>query len=533
MSLTPKLLSLAVLVAICPAAAAVNPGRVSTASNSPTVVRALTLLQLHGAAARVAINDRFTAQDVIVDANGTEHVRFDRSYAGLRVVGGDFVVHSRNGRMQSISSALRSSLRPDLRATLSSTDAIVEAGAAFGSGFRGVPTVSKVIYARDVTPTLAYEVVMTGTKADHVPTEMHYFIDAKNGRLLDQWDTVCTVAAAGTGRSLMAGNVALTTNSLVGGGFQMVDPTRGGNTTYDYNTGSIFTDADNVWGNYTNTDSASPGSDIHYGIANVWDYYKNTFKRLGIFNNGKGVISRLFPRGYGLVNAYWTGSEMYYGDGDGATYLPLVSLDITGHEMTHGVNQATAGLVYSGDAGGLNEANSDILGTMTEYYANNASDPGDFLIGEKIFSSNPGGTKALRYMFKQDLDGYSYSCYRPNGFDRRRFIANDPHSTSGVANRFIYLLAQGAVVPAGFGAGTRFNLTKASLVCNGNTALVGIGRIKAAAIWYKALTTYFTSTTSYPGARAATLHAASDLYGGVASPEYKAVAAAWSASNVN
>ena len=100
------------------------------------------------------------------------------------------------------------------------------------------------------------------------------------------------------------------------------------------------------------------------------------------------------------------------------------------------------------------------------------------------------------------------------------------------ANHFFYLLAEGALVPAGFGAGTTYNLTPASLVCNGNTALAGIGRAKAGAIWYRALDLYFTSSTTYPQARAATLQAAADLYGS-GSAEYNAVAAAWSAVSVN
>ena len=138
--------------------------------------------------------------------------------------------------------------------------------------------------------------------------------------------------------------------------------------------------------------------------------------------------------------------------------------------------------------------------------------------------------KALRVMFKQNIDGASHVCYPRRGFGTKP--SDDPHYTSGVANRFFYLLAEGAVVPTGFGAGTSYNLTPASLVCNGNTALSGIGRAKAGAIWYRALELYFTSTTTYPQARAATLKAATDLHG-TGSAEYNAVAAAWSAVSVN
>ena len=128
-------------------------------------------------------------------------------------------------------------------------------------------------------------------------------------------------------------------------------------------------------------------------------------------------------------------------------------------------------------------------------------------------------------MFKPSLDNVSYDCYEAG------FGSDDVHFTSGPANRFFFLLAEGAVVPAGFGAGSWANLSPSSLVCNGNTALTGIGRDAAGKIWYRALTVYMTSSTNYAGARAATLSAAMDLYG--AGSQYNAVAAAWSAVGVN
>ena len=101
--------------------------------------------------------------------------------------------------------------------------------------------------------------------------------------------------------------------------------------------------------------------------------------------------------GNNYENAFWDGTQMTYGDGAGNTH-PLVELDVAGHEMSHGVTENTAGLDYTGDAGGLNEATSDIFGTVVEFYANNAGDPGDYLIGEKI-DLNGNGTP-LRYMDK-------------------------------------------------------------------------------------------------------------------------------------
>jgi Zn-dependent metalloprotease len=218
-----------------------------------------------------------------------------------------------------------------------------------------------------------------------------------------------------------------------------------------------------------------------------------------------------------MVNAFWNGTGMFYGDG-----FATVD-DVAGHEMTHGVTEATAGLTYSNDAGGLNEASSDIMGTMVEYYANNAADTGDYMIGEKIYRSNPTGHTALRYMFLPGAadGGRSYNCYPAAGL-----TGVDPHYSSGPGNHFYYLLAEGAVSPSGF------NYTASQLVCNGDTGVAGIGRAAAQQIYYRALTVYFTSTETYPKARLDTLKAAADLYGS-GSAQYNAVARAWSAVNVN
>lgn len=525
MSLSPKLLSVAVLMALAGSAGAAR------FDATPAAGRALAHVQANAGAAHASAQDRFAAVDLIVDANGTEHVRFTRTFAGLRVIGGDMVVHSHNGKLLSISQTLRSGIRPG-SAAINADEAIVIAGARFGTGFDGVPTADKVVYALGSNPVLAYEVVFKGSKADQTPTEMHYFVDARSGAVLDQWDMVHTgkpgggggggTAATGTGKTLMYGNVTLNTASS-SGSYNLTDTTRGNGATYDaknanYSTAAkratLFTDADNIWGNNAQSDRATVAADAHYGVAMTFDYYQIKHGRSGIFNDGKGVKSYVHV-GNAWVNAAWYANAMYYGDG-GSGYLPLVSLDVAGHEMSHGVNQATAGLVYSGDAGGLNEANSDIMGTLVEFYANNSNDPGDYKIGEELASS------PLRYMYDPNLDGnYSYDCYPAAGFG-----GVDPHYSSGPANHFFYLLAEGTgSLSKTCAAGDSKNAT-------GNGSLTGIGRDKAGAIWYRALTVYMNTGTTYPQARTATLNAASDLYGS-SSAERAAVAAAWSAINVN
>ncbi len=522
MTCKPKLLAAAILLAIGGTASA-------EVVEHPAVGRALGLIQAHAAAIHAGGNDRFLARDVIVDGDGTEHVRFNRTYAGLPVIGGDVVVHSRNGLFVSTSLTQRGELSLDVHPVLQRQDAIFAAGIRFGSQFRGTPAAELVIYARGATPVLAYRVGLVSDDAD-----MTYIVDARNGRLLDSWSNLETAAAIGTGKTLYSGNIALTTK-VVTGGFQLLDPSRGGSYTINASgrsAGQVFTDADNSWGNNSNSDPATAAADAQFGVATTWDYYKNVHGRNGIANTGQGSYNRVhYGRKYS--NAFWSDSCfcMTYGDGDGVVVGPLVSLDITGHEMSHGVMARTANLTYSGESGGLNEANSDIMGTMVEFYANNASDTGDYLLGEESFIANiPGSANqtALRFMWSPNKDGASADCWYPG------LGSLDVHYSSGPANHFYYLLAEGS------GSKTFSGVTHAPTTCKagdtkkgtGNVSLAGIGRAKAEKIWYRAVAVYMTSSTDYAGARAATISAAKDLYGAL-STEANAVAASWGAVGVN
>ena len=497
------------------------PG-IAVAKDHPAVARALTLIRNNPATTRASANDAFHPRAVVVDANGTEHVRFDRTWQGLPVIGGDLVVHARNGRHQATSLTQHAPLNlGTTRPTLQSTDAIVAAGTEFGAHFAGKPESTLVVHARGATPRLAYQVRLANAADD-----MTYIVDAHTGRILERWSNNHTATANGTAKTLYSGDVPFTTNSILGG-FEMRDPTRGNARTIDASnartSGQVFKDTDNVWGNNAMSDRASVATDAQYGHAVTWDYYRTVHNRLGIANDGKAAYNRVHY-GFRYGNAFWNNACfcMTYGDGDGSVIGPLVSLDIAGHEMSHGVNAAAANLIYSGESGGLNEANSDILGTMVEFHANNAKDAPDYLIGEKIFLANTPNMpnpRFLRSMFNPISDGKSPNCYVPT-------LGNlDVHYSSGVANLFFYLLAEGTT------AKTLGGVNHAPTTCNG-ARFAGIGRDKASRIWYRALTVYFTSSTNYAGARVGTLNAARDLYG-IGSAEATAVAAAWSAVQVN
>lgn len=528
------LLSAALLLSLSSAAVAAGPAQ-----------RALADLRANGQQlAAAAKGDLFLAKTVKTGSDGVEHVRFDRQYQGLRVIGGDVITHARNGRIQSVSTSLDDLGRPSTTPVLSADQATIEAGVRFDGRVDAVDNKGLVIYAHDTRPTLAYEVNVRGYRA-HGFADRLLYIDAANGKLLGTDDIFKTVAVKGKANTLLLGRQNIITRKISSSQYLLQDPTRGNSNVRDgegqlidqvYDSAKIMVDADNIWGNGKESDVASQATDAHYGVGMTWDYYRNVHDRRGIYDNRVGVRSVVNVKfQFGSIvtgaNAAWYGAPynfMAYGSGDSNLY-PVVALDVAGHEMTHGVTEAVNQLIYANDAGGLNEASSDIMGTMVEFYANKPADPGDYLIGEKIFRNNSNGTVALRYMFRPSADGRSWDCYPASGF-----IGEDPHFSSGPANLFFYLLAEGT-------ARKRYSgVTHKGATCRpgdrrqgtGSASLAGIGRGKARAIWYRAMDLYFTSGTTYPQARRATIKAASDLFG-ASSQEVAAVKASWKAVNVN
>lgn len=495
---------------------------------------AVAVLKSHPAAARIGDAQAFQATGALVDADGTRHVRLDRTYRGLRVLGGDLVVHqAADGGWKGVSQTLGSVLTLGVTPRVSRAAAVDTAlapskvtRAITGASVERAPQL--VVDATAATPRLAWEVVSGGVQQDGTPSRLASYVDARTGEVLRTEQQVET--ADGSGQTLYSGTVPLTT-TLASGTYQLKDATRGNTYTTDMGnksdpmtcqlfgtgcpTGTLFTDADNLWGNGTNANRQSAAADAQYGTNVTWDYYKNVHGRNGIFGTGAGSYNRVHY-GKNYVNAFWDGTKMTYGDGDGVDFGPLVSLDVAGHEMSHGVTEHSANLTYSGESGGLNESTSDIFGTLVEFYAANAADPGDYLIGEEFDLKNHLG---FRRMDKPSSDGASYDCYTP------LIGQDDVHYSSGVGNHFFYLLAEGS------GAKTIGGVAHNSPTCNGST-VTGIGRDAAGKIWYRALTVYMTSSTNYSGARTASLNAARDLYG-AGSTQYNAVAAAWSAVSVS
>ncbi|MFJ5551155.1 M4 family metallopeptidase [Streptomyces sp. NPDC093225] len=522
-----------------PASAAKGPRAVSPKASKAEALRdAIAEVTASPGAVRAGSHDTFLSHDVTVDKDGTRHVHLDRHYQGLPVLGGDVIVHSApNGELRSTSMTLKAPLSLSVTPKVGKQRAIAAAAAKF-KGTKKRSRAQLVVDATSATPVLAWQVVVDGTAPDGSPSHFYTLVNATTGKAGKSWNTfhatvvpgrsrtapkttapraasLAGVSASGTGHGYQVGDVTLGTNSITGG-YELKDPTRGNGETRDAQNktatndsppagwGVGFTDADNVWGNGALSDRATVAVDAHYGIQATWDYYKNVHGRNGIKNDGVGARS-FVHYGVNYDNAGWDDDSfsMIYGDG-AVGQKPFTELDVAGHEMSHGVTAATAGLNYFGDAGGMNESTSDIFGTLVEFNANSPADTPDYLIGEKI-SSTP-----LRWMDDPKKDGSSQSCWTTGTKNL------DPHYSSGVGNHWFYLMAVGS------GSSSYGN----SPTCNGST-VTGLGNATAGKIWYRALTTYLTAASTYADARTATIKAATDLYG-ASSTQCTTVEKAWS-----
>jgi Zn-dependent metalloprotease len=275
--------------------------------------------------------------------------------------------------------------------------------------------------------------------------------------------------------------------------------------------------------------------DAHWGLSRTWDFYHDVFQRNGIDNQGTSTLAIVhFINGSStngwipmIDNASWSPGlfGMEFGEG---TYPQIptgfsstTELDITGHELTHGVAGAEVGFLNGGMSGGLSEANSDIFGKMVQAWveggATGSTIP-DFAAGDLTrwdmgLNSRPAGP--IRYMYQPSLDGYSPDAWY-QGVENLEI-----HAEAGPVNRFFYFLSQGASADPN-------SPTHSVYLPAGMT---GIGNDHAARIWYKTLTEYLTPDADYDVARDGSVRAAGDLYG-IGSPEQAAVYNAWAAVNV-
>lgn len=331
------------------------------------------------------------------------------------------------------------------------------------------------------------------------------YVDAISGEILRENELIHHVDEPGVAHTAYSGPQNIIADSF-GGQYRLRDGSRGdGIRTFDMNTGTSyggsvdFVDADNDWNNI-NPQMDEFATDAHWGAEMTYDYFFDVHGRNSLDDAGFQLNSYVH---YDVLffNAFWDGERMTYGDGDGVA-TPLTTLDIAGHEVTHGLTTFSADLIYAGESGALNESFSDIFGTAIEHFAR--PDDWDWLLGEEI-----GIT--IRSMSNPN----DFSCpdtYEGDFWDPFEGV----HTNSGVQNFWYYLLTAG---------GTGVN-------DNGDSySVTGMGFEVADAIAFRNLTVYLTPSSDYDEARYFSIQAATDLFGGC-SPEVEQTTNAWYAAGV-
>ncbi len=315
--------------------------------------------------------------------------------------------------------------------------------------------------------TLTYKITIY---SKYPISKKDYYINAITGNLINVVDRIHTYDVHGTAVTRYSGTQTITTD-LYNGDYRLRESGRG-NGIYTFNlqmgtnyfAASDFTDDDNYWDNF-NQDQDEVATDAHWATEKFFDYFYYTFNRNSIDNNGFALYNYVHANLVGMgfpnnVNAFWDGYRITYGDGN-SNYSPLTSVDIVAHEITHGLTEYTANLVYQDESGALNEGFSDIFATIIEIYAKPIHI--NWTIGEDI--GTPFRSLANPNQFNNP-DTYLGVFWDMN---------NEVHQNSTVFSHWFYLLSEG-------GNGTNDN---------GHTYFFsGIGLNNAASIAYRTLVYY-------------------------------------------
>jgi Zn-dependent metalloprotease len=399
---------------------------------------------------------------VSVDQMGHQHLRFTQLKNGLPVVNGELIVHvDAEGNVYSANG----DARDDLGMTLGMVKPQIAADAAALAASKETDALDKaakaerLVYVRDTSGNLvlAHEIRVTGQLSDGLPVNDLVYINANNGKVALRDSEIHTAK----NRAVYSANNG---TSLPG----TLRRSEGGAATGDAHV------------------------DINYDkLGGTYDCYFQNFGR-DSYNSAGIQLKSTVHYSSNYVNAFWNGTQMVYGDGDGVNSGQLGrSADVTTHELTHAVTENESNLTYSGESGGLNEAMSDIFGAYCESWANAwATTNAVFMVGDDIWTPNTPND-ALRYMYDPALDNRSLDFWTSSAG------SVDVHYSSGIANLAFTLLSRGGTHPRG----------------KSSTVVPAIGVQKAGAIWYKVNVDLATSSTNYAAFKTYAESAAGTLYG--------------------
>ena len=348
--------------------------------------------------------------------------------------------------------------------------------------------------------------------ADEPLSRQFIYIDAHTNHVVAAENRIHTADSNGIAVTAYSGNRVIVADYF-SSQFRLRETGRGNgiqtfnlNNTSNYGAAVDFIDADNYWNNTVNQDHFS--GDAHWGAEMTYDYFWQIHNRNSIDGNGF-ILKSYMHYNTNYNNAFWDGQRMTYGDGDGTTFTPLTAIDITAHEIAHGLTSNTSNLVYSNESGALNESFSDIFGVSVEAFANN--NVLNWIIGEDATPNGNGIRSMSNPSAFADPDTYLGTNYYTGTQDN-----GGVHTNSGVQNFWFYLLTVG-------GTGTND--------INNAYNVSGLGIVDAARIAFRNNTFYLTPNSDYQDARFYAVQSAIDLFG-ACSPEVMSTTNAWYAVGV-
>jgi Zn-dependent metalloprotease/alpha-tubulin suppressor-like RCC1 family protein len=472
------------------------------------------------------------------DLLGYQHVRMEQVYQGLRVFGGDLIVHFNkeghayqvNGEyVADIQAGLTPQIKADEAVRLAQTN-LTSMGMSAGKVDEGP---ERVIFALNHEPELAWQLQLSYQDTQIGPGQWRYWVSARSGEVLLRYDNVqrmdapTTNGVSATIKGFLMDGEGGAAVSFTGWrentGYYYLRDTNLAFCIYNSGTNGFPDDGTFAWRSSSDW-GRSDGAEISVAnnFAIVERYYRDVHGRNSYDNLGSYInvyVHDPATAAAGNDGFYFTGQRrITFGDGDGVLEASGTSLDICGHEFTHGVTEYTANLVNANESGALNEAFSDIFGTCIEFYAQPdgrssyacvAPGKADWLFGED--SSSITG----RYTtdFRNPRRVGNPSAYLGSAWVTGTTDNGGVHWNCGVQEFFFYLLSEGG---SGINDGIAYNVT-------------GIGITNAEKVAYRALTVYCTSSTDYNAVRTAWISAATDL-----NPNWVAnVRAAWAAVHLS
>jgi len=472
------------------------------------------------------------------DGNGTTHQFFQQYYKGIRIIDGQYILHIKNARVQSMNGNFQPvknlSVSPSIAEKNALTAALNDINASIYMW--QIPGEESLLQEQSVVKDTSYFpkgslIITSNNLPEDISSKLAWmftiyanrplakwlvYVDAQSGKVLYRVNQIVTTNTPGTADTRYSGNQPIVTDSYTGG-FRLRETRGTGNVsiqTYNmrlaggnYGNATDYSDNDNAWtaSEYNNANDDNAALDAHWGTEKVFDYFSQVQGRNSWNNAGGsllGYVNADLPsinsRYTNSDNAFWDGARMTYGRG--TNFNPLTSLDVLAHEIGHGVCQSSisgGGIGTTGEAGALNESLSDIWAACVKAWA--APTKPTWLLGSEVV---PGGLRSM---------SDPKSLGQPTTYGRTPWIstagctpsdANDNcyvHQNDGIQNFWFYLLANG---------GSNVNDL-------GNAYTVpGVGINTAAAIVYKAETGgYLFSGMNYAQARTAYIQAATDLYG--------------------